>query len=173
LSTGLDPAMTLGCGGFGGNITSDNISPRHLLNIKRVAYEVTPTVSRWDRQGLPYDLPTAPAKPPASTGISADALSRRIDQFLGSRGFKEEPTKSTSGVDQVLTRCGGSSGSGGSGGSGAKADEAPLDFVCEEDVRLAIQAGRKLVVSERAIVTPAARDMGEQHRVFSVAPWRG
>ena len=34
--------MTLGCGGYGGNITSDNISPRHLLNIKRLAYEVTP-----------------------------------------------------------------------------------------------------------------------------------
>ncbi len=40
LTTGLDPAMTLGCGGFGGNITSDNISPKHLLNIKRVAYEL-------------------------------------------------------------------------------------------------------------------------------------
>ena len=34
--------MTLGCGGYGGNITSDNISPRHLLNIKRLAYEVSP-----------------------------------------------------------------------------------------------------------------------------------
>ena len=32
--------MTLGCGGYGGNITSDNISPRHLLNIKRLAYEI-------------------------------------------------------------------------------------------------------------------------------------
>ena len=42
LTTGLDPAMTLGCGGYGGNITSDNISPRHLLNIKRLAYEITP-----------------------------------------------------------------------------------------------------------------------------------
>src|SRR6476469_9724970 len=42
LTTGLDPSMTLGCGGYGGNITSDNISPRHLLNIKRVAYETTP-----------------------------------------------------------------------------------------------------------------------------------
>ncbi len=40
LTTGLDPAMTLGCGGFGGNITSDNISPRHLLNIKRLAYGI-------------------------------------------------------------------------------------------------------------------------------------
>ena len=51
--------------------------------------------------------------------------------------------------------------------------QAPVDFVCEEDVRLAIQAGRKIVVSERAIVTPAALDLGEQHRVFSIAPWRG
>ena len=56
---------------------------------------------------------------------------------------------------------------------GRPLDQTPLDFVCEEDVRLAIQAGRKLVVSERAIVTPAARDLGEQHRVFTVAPWRG
>ncbi len=41
-TTSLDPAMTLGCGGFGGNITSDNISPRHLLNIKRLAWETKP-----------------------------------------------------------------------------------------------------------------------------------
>ena len=38
--------MTLGCGGYGGNITSDNISPRHLLNIKRLAYETTPAGRR-------------------------------------------------------------------------------------------------------------------------------
>src|SRR5436309_2967664 len=42
LTTGLDPAMTLGCGGFGGNITSDNISPKHLLKIKRLPYEISP-----------------------------------------------------------------------------------------------------------------------------------
>ncbi|MEX2272961.1 MAG: aldehyde dehydrogenase family protein, partial [Vicinamibacterales bacterium] len=40
LTTGLDPAMTLGCGGWGGNITSDNISPKHLLNIKRLAWGI-------------------------------------------------------------------------------------------------------------------------------------
>ena len=45
LTTGLDPAMTLGCGGWGGNITSDNITPRHLLNIKRLAYEVRPAMT--------------------------------------------------------------------------------------------------------------------------------
>ncbi|MEX2661803.1 MAG: aldehyde dehydrogenase family protein, partial [Vicinamibacterales bacterium] len=41
-TTSLDPSMTLGCGGWGGNITSDNISPKHLLNIKRLAYETSP-----------------------------------------------------------------------------------------------------------------------------------
>src|SRR5262249_5279516 len=91
LSTGLDPAMTLGCGGYGGNITSDNISPRHLLNIKRLAYEVSPVVSRWERvgagrasdgvqvsSGSPSDgarignprLPAPPDRPPAPTGIN-------------------------------------------------------------------------------------------------------
>src|ERR1700719_4162598 len=51
LTTGLDPAMTLGCGGYGGNITSDNISPRHLLNIKRLAYEVSPAANRFEAAG--------------------------------------------------------------------------------------------------------------------------
>jgi hypothetical protein len=39
--------------------------------------------------------------------------------------------------------------------------------VCEEDVRLAVQAGTQLVVSERAIITPAARDLAERHHVLT------
>jgi len=165
LSTGLDPAMTLGCGGFGGNITSDNISPRHLLNIKRLAYELTPVVSRWDQAAgvsVPAaaaspGLPAAPAREPMPAGISAEALTRRIDQFLGSRGYK-------SGVgSRVRSEM----------GSDPLQAEKPLDFVSEDDVRTALKAGKKLVVAERAIITPAARDLGEQHRVFTVEPWRG
>ena len=38
-STNLFPAMTLGCGSAGGNITSDNIGPQHLMNLKRIAWE--------------------------------------------------------------------------------------------------------------------------------------
>ena len=40
LSTTLSPSLTLGCGSWGGNVTSDNISPLHLMDIKRVAFEV-------------------------------------------------------------------------------------------------------------------------------------
>ena len=39
-TTNLFPSMTLGCGAQGNNITSDNISPLHLINLKRVAYGV-------------------------------------------------------------------------------------------------------------------------------------
>jgi acetaldehyde dehydrogenase (acetylating) len=163
LSTGLDPAMTLGCGGYGGNITSDNISPRHLLNIKRLAYEVAPIASRWDRVGVPaaaaVPLPSAPAKPAPPTGISAETLTRQIDDFLGSRGYRSMSGQADSQLKPA--------------GPASEADQIALDFVCEDDVRRAIQAGRKLIVSERAIVTPAARDLGEQHRVFTFSPWRG
>lgn len=39
-STGLMPAFTLGCGTWGGSSISENVSPIHLINIKRVAYGI-------------------------------------------------------------------------------------------------------------------------------------
>ncbi|MFB3851997.1 MAG: aldehyde dehydrogenase family protein [Acidobacteriota bacterium] len=41
-TTNLPPALTLGCGALGNNITSDNITPLHLMDIKRVAFETKP-----------------------------------------------------------------------------------------------------------------------------------
>jgi hypothetical protein len=38
-------------------------------------------------------------------------------------------------------------------------------------VRQAIRQGRKIVIGERSIVTPAARDLAEAHRVFIQAAW--
>jgi acetaldehyde dehydrogenase (acetylating) len=40
LTTGLDASFTLGSGGVGGAITGDNITARHLVNVKRLAYEL-------------------------------------------------------------------------------------------------------------------------------------
>ncbi len=37
-STGLAPSLTLGCGAVGGSSTSDNVTPLHLINIRRVAF---------------------------------------------------------------------------------------------------------------------------------------
>jgi len=170
LTTGLDPAMTLGCGGPGGNITSDNISPRHLLNLKRLAYEVRPAVASSPRAeaGKSATESAAPVKP-ASTPlpkiaavaapktISAQALAARIDSFLSSRGYKPpdpEPTITSS-----------------QDGGGAPRADNPAEFICEDDVRAALRSGTKLLVGDRTIITPAARDLGESQKVFQQAGW--
>jgi acetaldehyde dehydrogenase (acetylating) len=163
LTTGLDPAMTLGCGGWGGNITSDNISPRHLLNIKRLAYEVRPAlktttladVPRSAPQSVPAadsspQLPKAPARPEPS-GIPVQTLAARIDSFLESRGYRAPAD--TGGVRPQPPA------------------QIPAAFVCEEDVRAALKAGRKVVIDEKTIVTPSARDLGEAQKVFVEAGW--
>ncbi len=41
-TTGLLPSFTLGCGTFGGNSTTDNVSFRNLTNIKRMARFIDP-----------------------------------------------------------------------------------------------------------------------------------
>ena len=160
LTTGLDPAMTLGCGGWGGNITSDNISPRHLLNIKRLAYELRPATRATADVGSAaakggQSLPAAPARRPIE-GIPAETLSSRIDAFLSSRGFRPAQQREAA-------------------ATGAKKNEPGADtpeaFICEDDVRAAMQSGRKLLIGERTIVTPAARDLGESARVFVNAGW--
>lgn len=42
LSTALSTSLTLGCGSCGNNVTSDNVSPLHLMDVKRVAFETHP-----------------------------------------------------------------------------------------------------------------------------------
>ena len=88
-STNLFPAMTLGCGSPGGNITSDNIGPQHLMNIKRVAWEsravehrTIPADQRMSGAALPVSsaaaklpspAPHAPAAAPVAIAAAASA----------------------------------------------------------------------------------------------------
>ncbi len=166
ISSGLDPAMTLGCGGYGGNITSDNITPRHLLNVKRLAYETTSVPNRFERAAGKTALPAAPKSSGAQTGISAEVLTQRIDQFLGSRGIKPAATASASAPAS-------SADAPRASAAVAQQSDKPLDFVCEEDVRLALRDGRTLLVSERAIITPSARELAERTQTIRFAPVRG
>jgi acetaldehyde dehydrogenase (acetylating) len=152
LTTGLDPAMTLGCGGYGGNITSDNISPRHLLNIKRLAWELRPANAlRQDASAS-----AAPASAAASplpqvsrlappTSLGAAALASRIETLTTSKSANSL----TPAVNQSVA-----------------------EFVCEDDVRQAIALGRTITINERTIVTPAARDAAAAGRILVHANWR-
>lgn len=51
-STSIGPSFMLGTGTWSGSLTSDNVGPLHMINIKRLAYEVRP----W--RGL-YDTPAS------------------------------------------------------------------------------------------------------------------
>jgi hypothetical protein len=48
-STNLMPSMSLGCGPQAGNITSDNISARHMINVKRAAFPRKDWETVWAR----------------------------------------------------------------------------------------------------------------------------
>ncbi len=176
LTTGLDPSMTLGCGGYGGNITSDNISPRHLLNIKRLAYETSPAPVRRDIESPASDgaLPKAPPAPRTPGGIAAEPLARRIDQFLASRGYARPAVPDSGqqvGADERKPEASGPPDPIGASKTNGPIAEKASEFVCEDDVRQAVRQGRKIVIGERTIVTPAARDLAEQHRIFIQATW--
>ena len=49
-STSIGPSFMLGTGTWSGSAISDNVSPLHLINIKRIAYEVRPWRSLYDTQ---------------------------------------------------------------------------------------------------------------------------
>ena len=66
-STGLFPALTLGCGAVGGSASSNNISPLDLINIRRVAWDKEETVQ-------------SPAAPDEAL---VELLTKRIMERLG------------------------------------------------------------------------------------------
>jgi acetaldehyde dehydrogenase (acetylating) len=87
-TTGLDPSLTLGCGTWGGNITADNVTPKHLLNIKRVAYETSPF--DLDRERAKFSDEKPPLSTPGSTSVeeSENEVERVLKEFLTKHGIK-------------------------------------------------------------------------------------
>jgi hypothetical protein len=53
----------------------------------------------------------------------------------------------------------------------AKTAANPAAFVCEADVRSAVKKGEKILVSDKTIITPAARDAGETAKIFTWQSW--
>jgi len=274
-STNLFPAMTLGCGSPGGNITSDNIGPQHLMNVKRVAWESRPVEHRTipaDQRLAAMSVPvqksaaaSAGAAAATSSGFSASGFSGRDLSGIGSSvpgapsfassakggdvdsGVRQGtalavPKVSTAPgasapeaialkatlspivaaaaalapvpdrqtiariVEQVFTargipRRGGSTVAPldvrqGTAPAVAKSDaekvipealfpkpapipSAPLptphplpppvevaEFLSENDVRMALTRNRKLYIGPKTILTPSARDLGNEHDIF-------
>jgi hypothetical protein len=99
-------------------------------------------------------------------------LSRRIDQFLVSRGYAAPVESAGQGAaPKAGPPPAAQVPASGTQSAAAAPVEKAAEFVCEDDVKQAMRQGRKITLGERTIVTPAARDLGEQHRLFIQASW--
>jgi acetaldehyde dehydrogenase (acetylating) len=153
-TTGLFPSMTLGCGSIGGNITSDNISPLHLMNIKRVAY---------GKEGWrPSSAPRSNTARSESASFTRQDISSVIDQVLARNSISQNPPAalpSPTGQQSPTAPQ--------MAASPAAAFSLPIvNFVCEEDVRTALKKNEKIYVGPKTIITPAARDLGTQKDIL-------
>jgi len=223
-STNLFPAMTLGCGSPGGNITSDNIGPQHLMNVKRVAWESRAVEHRTiaaDQRMAGASFSTSPAEsvkafaaPAASTISSASAvvaaitapgagtasaavpdretIARIVERVFMARGIPRgttiaETTATTSAtpamVSPALEQTKASTSPVNVQNPAPPAAAAAnlsllqatppvpfevVEFVSENDVRIAMQRREKIFVGPKTIVTPSARDLGNSHDMFVV-----
>ncbi len=183
-STDLSPSMTLGCGSWGGNVTSDNLSPIHLMDIKRVAFETKPVQSPKSRvqshselQITNYKLQSADQRAKTKDERPNRAeIAAIVDKFLSQKlSETSEPSAEAGGLNSQP--------------KGANQGESPVktiihelrpqsatnvaqltavDFVSESDVRNAVEKGEKIYVTAKTIITPAARDLGDEKEIFAV-----
>jgi len=72
-TTGLAPSLTLGCGTISGSSTSDNVTPMHLINIKRLAYGTN-------------DIAEPVKNECSAAGISADDIAEVVKKVLAELG---------------------------------------------------------------------------------------
>lgn len=170
-STDLSPSMTLGCGSWGGNVTSDNVSPLHLMDVKRVAFETKPINSATlsAKASLQAASPVSRPKP------RREEIAKIVDTFLRNRPeiaaaeesakplptpprhseAPEAPAKETI-IHHVYAEP-----------VVEKGPPQPVDFVSEDDVRRAVARGEKIYINKKTILTPSARDLGEEKEVFA------
>lgn len=159
ITTNVFPAMTLGCGAVAGNITSDNVGPLNLINVKRVAYAARKAEDAFEhREGVSEVASQGPVSIDRQTVVAA------VERYLEKRGVPQAPPVITSVVDRFLAakRSGGPVASSEPPATAPVHPSAPLeiaDFVCEDDVRKAIAQSKKIYIGPKTIVTPSARDL--------------
>lgn len=164
-STDLSPSMTLGCGSWGGNVTSDNISPIHLMDIKRVAFETKAVSTQRSAASTPR------VETPKRTVPKREDIAALVDSFLSQKlasmpsevpktdpPTPEKPTGEVKTVLHAITP---------ENAVQKPVPVATVDFVSEDDVRRALDKGEKIFISKKTILTPSARDLGEEREVFA------
>ena len=183
-TTNLFPSMTLGCGAAGGNITSDNISPLHLINLKRVAFGVREVESAAPR--------VEAAAQPDSAGVGRSQIAAIVDGWLDSKApsaapnspvvraeVAHEPAEAPpplnspeaappplNSPEAAAPPLNSYDELEPSKSPTPSAPTVPAEFVSEDDVRAASRSNTKIIVDARTILTPSARELGDELDVF-------
>ncbi len=164
-TTNLFPSMTLGCGAPGNNITSDNISPLHLINVKRVAYGV---------REAPKSAPSS-VKSSAIASPNRQVIESAVDQWLGKKKVGAAQVERVSKAPPIQPPSAAVAPPLESFRQLESKPAAPVKtsppakavaFVCEDDVRNAILTHARIVVGKKTIITPSARDLADANDVF-------
>ena len=198
ITTNLQPSMTLGCGAMGGNSTSDNVGPQHLINIKRLAWAVRLPEEALQVPEVKAAVPTAapaPATAAAPAAIDRQTVAAAVEKYLAQKGLGgsgAKPAVVAEVVDRFLAarRASGASVPAPVCASctvpvprepqppetkpappgGHPAPQVTIvDFVCENDVRDAVRDGRKIFIGPKTIVTPAAREAAAANDILVMA----
>ncbi|MET3559051.1 acetaldehyde dehydrogenase (acetylating) [Streptococcus rupicaprae] len=96
ISTGLPVSFTLGCGTGGGSSMSENLSPKHLVNVKTVAYgikDVTKLMEDEVFQSLPKLAMLTPVKTDATSSASRHHQQLQ-KEVVGSNQFLKQTPQS-------------------------------------------------------------------------------
>ncbi len=182
-STDLPPSMTLGCGSWGGNVTSDNVSPIHLMDVKRVAFETKPVSSQRSAVSSQSQISNFKFQIEDQRPKTKDQRPKReeiaaiVDKFLSqklsetpqrvesresrveSSNAEDQSPKTDSPVKTIIHELKQPSANG--------AKPVPVDFVSEDDVRQAVNKGEKIYITAKTIITPSAKDLGEEKEIFA------
>jgi acetaldehyde dehydrogenase (acetylating) len=181
ITTNVFPSMTLGCGAIAGNITGDNIGPLHLINVKRLAYAVRKPEEAFEVPPAQAVVPSMEAAPASSSTIDRETLVTAVEKYLSARGIVAtdvQPGAASKGgvaaevVDRFLSsrRSQPPTPSPQPPATPPATSEIPISaFVCEADVRDAIEGGRKIYIGPKTIVTPSARELGERFDILVLA----
>jgi len=173
ITTNIFPSMTLGCGAVAGNITSDNVGPLHLINVKRLAYVVRQPQEAFE---MPLEYDAAAPVAGRAEAVDRQSVAAAVERYLAARsvGSPAGAAKAAASTPSVESApacgCAPHASAGPSCSpklpqrSEAPAKLAgppprPVDFVCEADVRAAIAEKRRITIGPGTIVTPSARDL--------------
>jgi hypothetical protein len=136
------------------------------MDIKRVAFETKPV----NRSSTPKitNAPVVAAPMPQKRTVSREHIAAIVDKVLGEKikdipavaepvvpAQPESPVKTVIHElrPQSLTENG--------------VPREPVPFVSENDVRDASEKGVKIYVNAKTIITPSARDLGEERDIFA------